>query len=224
MAVAKNSQNPAIEGTQDAVISGKAGRPKSVEKREKILSSASDIFLKHGFSATSMDMVASQAGVSKQTVYSHFSNKDTLFSAVIDHKCNEYRFDPEQLFAPEDSPRDVLMKCGKQLVSLLRDPEVINMYRVVMGEVGSNPVVAQLFYDAGPKAGFDMLTNFMVNCPYMKVEKEKAHSLAVAFFNLIKGEHHMKELFGLPCNINSDEIEELVGNAAEHVLNAVGRK
>lgn len=209
---------------QDPVIAGKAGRPKSVEKREKILSSASDIFLVHGFSATSMDMVASKAGVSKQTVYSHFSNKDTLFSAVIDHKCHEYRLDPEHLFGDQDSPRDVLMKTGKQLVNLLRDPDVINMYRVVMGEVTSTPHVAELFYEAGPKNGFDMLARFFVQCPLMKLTEKDAHKMAVTFFNLIKGEYHMKELFGLPCDLSDEDIESLVDQAVTHVFNFVSER
>ena len=209
---------PMKKATQEPVIAGKAGRPKSVEKREKILSSASDIFLSHGFSATSMDMVASQAGVSKQTVYSHFSNKDTLFSAVIDHKCHEYRLDPEYLFEGQDSPRDVLMKTGRQLVSLLRDPDVINMYRVVMGEVTSTPHVAELFYEAGPKNGFDMLASFFVQCPLMGLDETEAHKLAVTFFNLLKGEYHMKELFGLPCALSEKDIDALVSQAVDHVF------
>ena len=50
------------------------GRPKSMEKRNQILSSASQLFLQDGFTNTTMDNVAKQSGVSKQTVYSHFAN------------------------------------------------------------------------------------------------------------------------------------------------------
>ena len=67
-------------------IENKAGRPKSDLKRQSILEAAAGLFLEHGFSQTSMDLVANTAGVSKQTVYSHFNNKDALFSAVIELK------------------------------------------------------------------------------------------------------------------------------------------
>ena len=36
-----------------------------------------------------MDANAAEAGVSKLTVYSHFGDKESLFTAVIDAKCHE---------------------------------------------------------------------------------------------------------------------------------------
>ena len=92
------------------------------------------------------------------------------------------------------------------------------MYRVVMGEVGSTPHVAELFYDAGPKNAYDMLTSFLVNYPKLQVEPSKAFKISVAFFNLLKGEYHMKELFGLPCNTNESDVDQLVNEAVNHVL------
>ena len=63
------------------------GRPKDPAKRAAILEAAKTLFLAGGFSGTSMDAVAKEAGVSKLTVYSHFSDKETLFSAAIEAKC-----------------------------------------------------------------------------------------------------------------------------------------
>ena len=61
-------------------------RSKSEEKRQQILSAASDLFLTRSFEGASMDQVAVAAGVSKQTVYSHFGSKEELFSAIIEYK------------------------------------------------------------------------------------------------------------------------------------------
>ncbi len=52
----------------------KSGRPKSAEKRKNMLAAA-----ELGYSATTMDLVAAKANVSKQTVYSHFKNKDDAY-------------------------------------------------------------------------------------------------------------------------------------------------
>ena len=73
------------------------GRPKSEEKRQDILRAASTLFLKEGFANTSMDSVAKASGVSKQTVYSHFSSKDSLFKAAIGSKCRSYQLDALQI-------------------------------------------------------------------------------------------------------------------------------
>ena len=42
-------------------------------------------------------MIAKEAGVSKQTVYSHFGNKDELFTAAIEQKCVSLKFSEIQL-------------------------------------------------------------------------------------------------------------------------------
>lgn len=42
------------------------------------------VFLKHGYAGTSMDRVAEVAGVSKNTIYNHFQDKEGLFTALIE--------------------------------------------------------------------------------------------------------------------------------------------
>lgn len=59
------------------------GRPKDLAKRQAILDAAKRLFVSMGYASTSMDAVATEAGVSKLTVYSHFNDKETLFSAEI---------------------------------------------------------------------------------------------------------------------------------------------
>ena len=63
------------------------GRPKDMAKRQAILEAAKILFLSNGYANTSMDAVALEAGVSKLTVYSHFTDKETLFTAAVVAKC-----------------------------------------------------------------------------------------------------------------------------------------
>jgi len=66
-------------------ISLKEPRQLSSEKKaEAILAGGMQEFLAHGYAGTSMDRVARAAGVSKATVYSHFQDKEGLFTALID--------------------------------------------------------------------------------------------------------------------------------------------
>jgi AcrR family transcriptional regulator len=60
------------------------GRPKDLEKRQRILSVAKALFLAHGYHASSMNQIAREAGVTKLTVYNHFQDKATLFSCAIE--------------------------------------------------------------------------------------------------------------------------------------------
>ena len=199
----------------------KMGRPKSVEKRNKILESASDLLLLNGFSATSMDMVAKQAGVSKQTVYSHYKNKDALFTAVIDKKCREYQMDEEHMRQQDFSAEQILFTVGNQFVQLLMDPGVIAMYRLVIGEVTSNPHVAELFYQAGPQQAMEMLSKFMQSHPDLNLEKASADYWTNAFFNLLKGEFHMRTILGLPYSSTDEERHKEVQKTVGQILTLI---
>ena len=65
------------------------GRPKDLEKRAAILNVAKRLFTTQGFDSTSMDAIAAAAGVSKLTVYSHFQDKERLFTAAVECVCAE---------------------------------------------------------------------------------------------------------------------------------------
>ncbi|NET52594.1 MAG: helix-turn-helix transcriptional regulator, partial [Merismopedia sp. SIO2A8] len=67
----------------------RAGRQKPVKKAEVILEGAMQEFLAHGYAATSMDRIAAAAGVSKATVYSHFQDKEGLFTTLIQRLAQE---------------------------------------------------------------------------------------------------------------------------------------
>lgn len=183
----------------------KAGRPKSAEKRKQILNSAGELFLTCGFSGCSMEMVAKQSGVSKQTVYSHFSNKEALFLAVIEDKCDEYQLDDRHLEVADCSLIQVLRERGLQIVKLLHDDQVIAIYRVIIGEVNSNPRVAELFYQAGPKHSLDYLTKCFLKFAKQPITEKFAHKCAVTFFSLLKSEFHIKSILGLDFVLSDPE-------------------
>jgi len=69
--------------------------PRSRQKRAAILDAAGQLFCEHGLHLVSMDMVANAAGVSKQTVYSHFANKESLFAEAVGSKCVSSELMPE---------------------------------------------------------------------------------------------------------------------------------
>lgn len=52
--------------------------------RETLVATATELFLRDGYAATSLEKVAEEAGFSKGAVYSNFRNKDELCLAVVD--------------------------------------------------------------------------------------------------------------------------------------------
>jgi TetR/AcrR family transcriptional repressor of mexJK operon len=211
----------ASSDTDNLAAKIKVGRPKNLQKRQQILTAASDLFLQKGFSDSSMDNVAQRAGVSKQTVYSHFANKEALFTAVIQHKVDQYQLDTETT-ACQQLPLDIRLKnIAQRFVQLLRDPEAIAMYRIVIGELKTAPQAAELFYKAGPQHGIDMLCEILEQSGFTPLSKTNAQQLAAGFFNLLKGEYHMKSLLGLDIELTSEQEKQLIDNATQHVTSRV---
>jgi AcrR family transcriptional regulator len=73
-------------------------REKSIER---IRNSAIQLFSKHGFSATTMEMIAKQAKVSKGLAYNYFKSKNQIFELIVDQHLSRqevlYRtIDPNQ--------------------------------------------------------------------------------------------------------------------------------
>lgn len=66
-------------------------RRKQADKRLTLLKAARRVFLAEGYVATSMQAVADRAGVSKMTLYRHFSDKDELFQAMFFEQCLAWR-------------------------------------------------------------------------------------------------------------------------------------
>jgi AcrR family transcriptional regulator len=57
------------------------------ERREQILDAATRAFANAGFTATSLDDVAAEAGVTRVILYRHFDSKTDLYRAVLDRAC-----------------------------------------------------------------------------------------------------------------------------------------
>ena len=61
-------------------------RRKSAETRQQIIDAAYTLFYQSGFMRTGVDAVATAAGITKRTLYQHFSSKDELIGAVLEHQ------------------------------------------------------------------------------------------------------------------------------------------
>ena len=61
-----------------------------MELREYIIDKAKELMLRFGVSSVTMDAIASQCGISKRTLYEHFSDKRTLVRLVL-QQMNRYR-------------------------------------------------------------------------------------------------------------------------------------
>ena len=70
-----------------------ADRPEPVrrlpraQRREQILTAATEAFARSGFAATSLEDIAAEAGITRVILYRHFDSKTDLYQAVLDRMC-----------------------------------------------------------------------------------------------------------------------------------------
>ncbi|QTT90695.1 TetR/AcrR family transcriptional regulator [Pseudomonas chlororaphis] len=192
------------------------GRPKDLAKRQAILEAAKTLFLSNGYASTSMDAVAAEAGVSKLTVYSHFNDKETLFSAAVMAKCEEQL--PTLIFElPAGMPiESVLLNIARGFHLLINSEESLNLHRLILALGSQDPKLSQIFFEAGPQRmlqGMERLLARIDQCGALSIDKPR--NAAEHFFCLLKGAANFRLLFG--CG---EPLSEAA--AEEHVREVVG--
>lgn len=204
----------------DSPRAPRASAPRSSAKRAAILEAAGLCFMEHGYAATSMDMVAARANVSKATIYAHFSGKDELFGAIITDRCNSQL--SMELLTPASGgdPRAALTAIARRLLELLMQPASMAIYRVVVAESARYPDLARAYYEAGPMRGKAAIAHALA-------ELDRRGQLRIAdgwraadlFIGMLRGEFYNRALLGLP-QVDGRGIEETIAAAVECMIRA----
>ncbi len=179
------------------------GRPKDLAKRAAILDAAERMFLQHGYEGVSMDQIAAEAGVSKLTVYSHFGDKDTLFTAAASACCEQHM--PASVFAPApDMPvRQRLLEVAEAFFTMISAPNAVAGHRLLCTPQMVEKRLAQRFWEGGPlrvQAEFAALLQRRIE--YGDLQIDEPALAAAQFFVLVKGDLHQRMVFD--CDADAD--------------------
>ena len=104
-----------------------------LEKRERILAAARDLFLRQGLRATTMEAIAKGAGMAKPTLYAEFADKDAVFLAIL-----------EQLVADKQASFGAAMAGTEPLVERI-GLALAGEFGVIAAAIASSPHVDELF-------------------------------------------------------------------------------
>ena len=206
----------------DQVVSpARPGRPKSEEKRASIREAAARLFMSEGFERTSMDGIANAAGVSKQTIYSHFNNKDELFRSCVMTKTREYELlvDAEQYPVLDDGLRAM----GDGYLRLMSDDTAVAMWRLMVGEANIHPNVAKMFHETGPGASRGSLTAYLQEQGDV-LEVDDFAEAASMFISLVAGQFQNDIMLGVRKGVSDSERDATVARAIRQFRALYGRE
>jgi TetR/AcrR family transcriptional repressor of mexJK operon len=147
------------------VSPGGAEAGRSARKRQAIMAAATALFLRDGYRNTSMDQVAADAGVSKQTVYKQFADKEQLFrDIVLGVTANSEAIITDMtsvLRGPEiASPaelRAVLTDLARRYIDGVLQPHVLALRRLVIAEAERFPDLARAYFEQAPARGIEVI-------------------------------------------------------------------
>ncbi|WP_134656625.1 TetR/AcrR family transcriptional regulator [Xanthomonas fragariae] len=205
--------------------SNSPGRPKDLGKRAAILGAARTMFMEQGYAGVSMDGIAAQAGVSKLTVYSHFGDKESLFSQAIREQCQHMM--PEDLFdhAPKGALRDQLIEIAHAFFAVVSTDSAISTHRMMMapgtGDVHVHVHVREMFWDAGPRRTQQALADFLsARVADGQLEISDLARAASQFFCLLKGELYALMMCGLHGQPTRAQVDEHIQSSVDFFLRA----
>jgi AcrR family transcriptional regulator len=83
--------------------------------KERIVKSAFSLFWRYGIRSVTMDDIARELGISKRTIYQHYSDKEAILKMVIQEELSSQQCDMEQLDEITDNPIDQMIQATDQM-------------------------------------------------------------------------------------------------------------
>jgi len=118
-------------------------------KRQAIMETALAVFVRQGYSATSLEDIASATPVSRQTVYNHFGDKESLFLAVVDRglvaTLDALREATGSFPGPPVDAEDYLLALARRVTQTFLSPRTAALRLLVQSEAPRHPRLLELW-------------------------------------------------------------------------------
>jgi TetR/AcrR family transcriptional regulator, cholesterol catabolism regulator len=98
--------------------------------KEKIIQKAAELFVTLGFKSVTMDDIANELGISKKTIYTHFSNKTELVKEVTHYLFDNIACGIDGIRAEEKNPIEELYEIKKYVMLQLKDEKSSPQYQL----------------------------------------------------------------------------------------------
>lgn len=189
-------------------------------KRAAIVRAARDVFLREGFGA-GMDLIATEAGVSKVTVYNHYDDKEDLFQAVIGDALQAAlgrSLDcAEECLRGDQDIRDSLLETARMWVQGMTQPDVLKLRTLVTSELRRFPDLGRAWQANGPDRFRPVIATALERRIDQGVLRIPDVDLAITqFYSLVLYPHFVHTTYGE--HIPDDTAEQLITGGIDMFL------
>jgi TetR/AcrR family transcriptional repressor of mexJK operon len=189
------------------------------DRREQIISVASELFLAHGLDGVSVDAVVDRAGGSKSSVYSYFSNKEGLFVAVVERLCSEILV-PLAAIDVTGLPLEAgLTKIARVFLDTILAERTLALHRLVVAESARLPQLGAVWFAHAPQTTYALVARFLEAYQRAgRLSRVEPNRAAKLFLDMLTFDVHHRALLGVAA-AQSDEIDRLIADAVDIFLN-----
>jgi AcrR family transcriptional regulator len=168
----------------------------AADTRSAITRTAAALFARLGYDATSMDRIAVEAKVARQTIYNQFESKE-LFRAIIADLADESVM-PLAVTRKGASARSTLLTLARSILATALRPSTLAVHRLVVAETARFPDLGQKIYAAGAARAVSQLADFLRE-QHQSGHLDVPHPEAAAeqFFAMVTSFQHFRALMGL---------------------------
>lgn len=177
------------------------------DKHDAITKAASEMFLAEGFDRSSLDQIAHRAGVSKQTIYSHFTDKESLFRAICAELTDKLTISLRSP-AKSDANADLegmLVRLGEETLDMMLHPAALDLHRLILSAAARFPDLGRAAYEAGAQRMIDDLSAVLVQRSHLRdglpapLSEAVARRMVEQFMGMLRGFHQIRGLLGVPA-------------------------
>ena len=198
------------DGQAEAVASIESSR----SKKGQIIAAAIKVFLEHGYAATTLLAVAEEAGVIRATIYSHFSDKEQLFKAIIEELTIQKIGENFEQKALSSEPREFVYLLRDFVKGRKQDKQYLALLRTVIGESERFPELARLYFKTVYNNGMSIAQRYFESRTDMDNKDPQALTAIVAgslMAHLIQQELlRGKEIVPMDIDVLADTIADLI--------------
>jgi AcrR family transcriptional regulator len=192
----------------------KPPQQKVVNKAEAILSGAMQEFMTCGYAAASMDRIAVAAGVSKPTLYSYFQGKEGLFTALIQQMSQSDRVLDEARFLQNPIDDSLKLMAIDLLGKLSGEQPLLTLLRLIIGESGRFPELAQTFVRNFEKPNLDKLRDLLTQHPDLNLADPEITARlfvgSIVHYSIVQEMLHGREILPLEPDRFVDGLIDLI--------------
>jgi AcrR family transcriptional regulator len=134
--------------------------------QQRILEAPPELFRARGYGSTTIEAVATRAGISKRTFYHRFDDKAALFAAVV-HEIIEQIRPPAGVPLIEGATlRDILRRIAGMMLRAALSPQAIALHRLVMAESARFPELVRAVHgDGSTREAISLISGLLAREP-----------------------------------------------------------